>query len=142
MSNKYYSIADYEFEPLKNKFSVITTEDKGQGLQSLVNFSKGDIIFKFSGTIQYEQSLYTLQVKPNVYIYDPIIMGKILHSCDPNMFCIMDNFTFIAKKDIKAGDMLYMDYEQTEDYLYNKFICKCLNNNCRGLIAGKLEVKK
>ena len=40
-------------------------------------------------------------------------MGKILHSCDPNMYCIMENFTFIAKKNIKAGDILYMDYEQT-----------------------------
>jgi len=68
MSNKYYNIPNYEFEPLTDKISVITTEDKGQGLQSLVDFSKDDIIFKFSGTIQYEQSLYTLQIKPNIYI--------------------------------------------------------------------------
>ena len=34
-----------------------------------------------------------------------------------------------------------MDYDQTDDHLYNKFICKCLSNNCRCLISGKLEIK-
>lgn len=138
-NNKYYDIPSYDFEPTKDKINVISTHDKGQGLQSLVSLSKGDIVFKFSGTIQYEQSLYTLQVKPNIYIYDPIIMGKVLHSCDPNMYCNMNDFTFIAIKDIKAGDLLLMDYEQTEDYLYNIFDCNCLNNNCKGLIRGKLN---
>jgi len=42
-------------------------------------------------------------------------------------------------KDIPANSFLYMDYAETEDYLFKQFPCSCGSHNCRGWITGKNE---
>jgi hypothetical protein len=45
-----------------------------------------------------------------------------------------------ALRDIEANSYLYMDYAETEDYLFKQFPCCCGAENCRGWITGRLEL--
>lgn len=131
----------YPYEPTKDRFQVVSTEEKGEGLAALERFEPGEIVFVFNGRLLAEQNLFTLQIRPGEYIEDPYVMGKVLHSCDPNMVADMETRTFRAVKAIKPGDFLTMDYETTEDALFRKFECGCGAPSCRGLIQGKQPVE-
>ena len=96
------------------------------------------LVFKFAGVLLSEVTLFTLQMQPGYHLHDPFFMGKVLHSCDPNMHCDMSTQTFTAIKDIKPGDFLTMDYETTEDELFRSFECQCGAPNCKKLIKGKI----
>ena len=126
-------------EPTREKFAIRKTGEKGEGLVSLVDIPKGDIVFKFFGQTTKSQSLFTLQKSPDIYVEDPLVMGKVLHACDPNMACDMETLTFTAAQPIRAGDFLTMDYETTEDSLFRPFECGCGSEKCRGRIAGRLS---
>ena len=63
-------------------------------------------------------------------------MGKVLHSCDPNMRCDMQTLTFTARKDIAPNTSLTMDYDTTEEVLFRPFDCCCRSPLCRGYICG------
>ncbi len=125
-------------EPTKEMFRIIKTDDVGEGIVSLAPFTAGETVFKFAGVLLSEITLFTLQMQPGYHLHDPFFMGKVLHSCDPNMHCDMSTQTFTAIKDIKPGDFLTMDYETTEDELYRSFECQCGAHNCKKLIKGKI----
>jgi len=124
-------------EPSAEKFKVIANHEKGEGIIALVPFKAGEVVFAFTGVLLNEQTLYTLQYRPGHYIHDPLVMGKVLHSCEPNMACNMEARTFTALRDIGAGEYLTMDYETTEDVLFRPFHCGCGSAKCRGLIQGR-----
>ena len=81
--------------------------------------------------------LHTVQVAPNLHIYDKWFAGRITHSCEPNMIFDQSTLTFYSIRYIKAGEILTQDYELTEDILFRPFVCKCESPKCRGYIAGK-----
>ena len=58
----------------------------------------------------------------------------INHSCDPNAFMktLHGHVLFFARRDIKAGEEITIDYEQT--LLPNSRRCHCGAQNCRGTI--------
>jgi len=60
------------------------------------------------------------------------------HSCDPNLW-LQDEITLIAKRDIKAGEELTMDYavELADASYVMKKPCNCGAKNCRKTITGK-----
>ena len=128
----------FTYEPTKERFRIIQTQDVGEGIISLASFQPGEIVFKFAGVLLSEVTLFTLQLKPGNHLHDPFFMGKVLHSCDPNMSCDMETQTFTAIKPIRKGDYLTMDYETTEDVLFRSFECQCGAPNCKKLIKGKL----
>jgi hypothetical protein len=106
-------------------------------LQALVQFAAGDIVLRFTGEIVQSQTLYSLQIEPGRHLNDPLVMGKVLHSCEPNMCCDMATLTFFAKRTIRAGELLTMDYESTEERLFRAFDCQCGSSTCRGVIRGR-----
>ena len=128
----------FSYEPTKEKFRIIKTDQVGEGIMSQVSFKPGDTVFRFAGVLLSEVTLFTLQLKPGNHLHDPFFMGKVLHSCDPNMSCDMESQTFTAIKAIRPGDFLTMDYESTEDVLFRSFECQCGAPNCKKLIKGKL----
>lgn len=129
----------FEHEPTTDRFEIRNIDgSKGQGAVALVEFQPGDIVFRFSGFFTNEITQFTLQYQPGIHIHDPYFMGKVLHSCDPNMWCDMPTRTFIATRRILPGECITMDYEQTEDVLFRAFECGCGAPNCRGLIQGRL----
>ncbi len=123
-------------EPLKTKFEIIKTENQGEGIISKINIPMLDIAFTFTGILLPFRELFTLEVSEYLHVYDPYFMGKVLHSCDPNLRCDMDKLTFYAIKSISPGDFLTMDYETTESELYRQFVCNCGAPNCRKHIKG------
>jgi tyrocidine synthetase-3 len=125
-------------EPTKAKFEIIKDPDYGEGVVTKVPFQAGELLFHFQGRLLNYQSLFTLQKRPGLYIEDPYFMGKILHSCDPNVYVDMETQIFRAVRAIKAGEFITMDYESTEDELFRSFYCQCGSDNCRGYIAGRL----
>lgn len=132
------NIAWHQAEPTKAKFAIISDPAYGEGVITKVPFQTGELLFHFQGRLLNYQSLFTLQKRPGLYIEDPYFMGKILHSCDPNAYVDMETQIFKAKRAIKAGEFITMDYESTEDELFRSFYCQCGSYNCRGYIAGRL----
>jgi hypothetical protein len=131
-----YIIA-HEYEPTRDKFDIIYHPVCGEGVVSKTFFNAGDILFRFDGNLLNEQTLFTLQKNIGLYIEDPLFMGKVLHSCNPNASVDMTKQEFRALRDIPSGDFITMDYETTEDELFQSFFCQCGSSNCRGNILGR-----
>jgi len=124
---------------------------KGRGLFAKKDIKKGEIIFIKSGhivegykeMIKLEKKLgeYDLQITDEFYlcpktkeeVKDTAIF--INHSCDPNVGPD-GQITFVAIRDIKAGEELYYDYAMTTDRNY-RLKCSCGSKNCRKIITGK-----
>ncbi len=121
-------------------FEVVKTSTHGLGVICHKDFKKGEIVFTYKeGQMMQEQTQHSLQVRPGVFLEHPIA-GYVQHSCNPNCWASNTTLQFICKLDIKAGDMIQMDYEQTEDVLYKAFDCSCGSPVCRGYISGRIVV--
>ncbi len=130
----------YLYEPTRELFRVDRINDiVGEGVMALVGFKAGDIVFRFTGFLTHEITQFSLQLMPGLHIHDPYFMGKVLHHCDPNTDVDVQQREFIARRDIAPGELITMDYAQTEDVLFRAFICSCSSPNCRGIVKGRLE---
>lgn len=71
LSNRFYEglCEPYPQEPTRDKFLVVDTDDKGQGVLSLTSFKPGDLVFKFHGNIVDKQTLMTLQIEKGNEFY-------------------------------------------------------------------------
>jgi SET domain-containing protein len=60
------------------------------------------------------------------------------HSCEPNVG-IRGQITFVAMRDIRAGEELTYDWamENDEAGIPGEYKCNCNKSNCRKLITGK-----
>ncbi len=118
---------------------VVKDEVVGLGVISHRAFAKGEVVAALSGEIIHDLRQHSLQIEPDVHLYDVYFSGYFLHSCSPNVELDMKNLLVYAVKDIQADDYLFMDYAQTEDVLYKQFPCGCGSENCRGWITGRKE---
>lgn len=132
------SYPQFEYEPTKDRFEIRKIGDNvGEGVVALVPLQPGEIAFRFAGVLLNDITLFTLQYAPGLHLHDPFFMGKILHSCAPNLSCDMTKREFTVVRPIMPGDLLTMDYEETEDVLFRPFMCGCGAASCRGLIQGR-----
>ncbi len=116
---------------------------------------KGELVFIKGGHIvDYEESKkleaklgeYCLQIADNFFLC-PKTKSEVKntaifinHSCNPNVGPD-GQISFVALRDIKAGEELCYDYAMTTSRNY-KLICNCRSKNCRKIITGndwKLE---
>lgn len=126
--------------PSKQDFEVVVKDEViGLGVISRRAFAKGEVIAALSGEIIHDLRQHSLQVEPNVHLYDMYFSGYFLHSCSPNVELDMKNLLVYAVKDIQSDEYLFMDYAQTEDVLFKQFPCSCGSENCRGWITGRKE---
>ncbi len=136
-------VPEFPHEPTPESFQIaMISREVGRGLVSRKFFSVGDIVFGFTGFVLDFITQYTLRTPEGKHIHDPFVMGKVLHSCDPNMSCDMFHRRFIARKEIIPGDLITMDYDQTESILYRPFTCRCGHANCRNRIEGSQKKQK
>jgi len=127
--------------PSAETFAVIHKDNStGKGVITYRSFKKGEIIARIARNIVPEIRQYTLQVSATEHNDDPYFSGYFLHSCEPNVSVDMQKMTVTALKDIPANSFIYMDYAETEDYLYKQFPCFCGAPNCRRWITGRLEI--
>lgn len=139
--NRFYpeSVPPFLHEPSPAHFAIRSIgDDVGEGIVALKAFEPGQIVFRFTGFYMNEQTLFTLQVKPGLYLHDPFFMGKALHRCDPNCSVDMKTRTFTARRPIAPGEWITMNYEQTEDELFRSFVCVCGDTPCAGFEGNRL----
>ncbi|WP_257475507.1 hypothetical protein [Bacillus sp. FDAARGOS_1420] len=141
--NRFYpkEIPIFYNEPSTEMFEIVITPIFNKGVISKKGFTQGDCLFKFAGKVQDYQTLYTLQLKENIYIEDPYFMGMLLHSCEPNAIVNMDAQEVYALQEINVGDYITIDYLKTEDMLFQSFQCACGLPNCKGYLVGR-NIKK
>ncbi len=127
--------------PRAEDFSVIFKDDMvGRGVITYRAWRRGEVMARMAGHVVPEIRQHTLQISPTQHNYDPYFSGYFLHSCSPNISLDMKRMLVTALEDIPAGGFLYMDYAETEDYLFKQFPCDCGSPNCRGWVAGRLEL--
>ena len=83
---RYYPdfVPPFANEPLAENFAIRPIDGNvGEGVVALTDFAPGQLVFVFTGFFISEITLFTLQVRPGLYIHDPFFMGKVLHRCDP-----------------------------------------------------------
>ena len=113
----------------------------GLGVRSVVSFSKGEVLDHFDGRIDQHISQHSLQVGRGEHISETQFVGFLSHGCDPNCALDMETRRLIALKDIAAGELLRIDYSETEDTLFKDFDCACGAFQCRQKITGRLAMK-
>ncbi len=132
-------VPPFPHEPNPSHFAIHPIgENVGEGIVALKAFETGQIVFSFTGFYMSEQTLFTLQVEPGLFLHDPYFMGKALHRCDPNCTVDMQKRTFTARRPIMPGEWITMNYEQTEDELFRSFVCVCGDAPCAGIEPNRL----
>lgn len=116
-----------------------TDSEYGLGVRTLVARRKGEVIHRFTGVITPELKQHTLQVSPGQHISETKVIGFLSHSCEPDCRLDMARSELVALRDIRAGDLLTIDYAETEDVLYRQFACHCGAAACRRWITGRTE---
>jgi hypothetical protein len=116
-----------------------TDSEYGLGVRTLIARRKAQVIHRFTGEITHELKQHTLQVSPGRHIHGTQVIGYLSHSCDPDCRLDMERSELVALRDIRPGDLLTIDYAETEDVLFRQFGCHCGADNCRQWITGRTE---
>ena len=77
----YPSVRDFEVHQ--------TTDGRGHGIIARKSFAPMTRMCRVSGLLVSRRRLHTLQILPDVHMYDPRFAGLLLHSCNPNVFLDM-----------------------------------------------------
>ena len=133
------------------KTEVRASPIHGRGLFATANIAKDEIVLVKGGhiidgrtlkdTITSALGSVEIQIDDDLYIA-PVAAeqreGSMLysnHSCDANLG-IRGEITFVALRDIEAGEELTHDWCMTDDDDYI-LSCNCGAPNCRGKLTGK-----
>lgn len=116
-----------------------TDSEYGLGVRTLAPRRKGEVIHHFTGVVSPELKQHSLQVSPGLHISETAVIGFLSHSCAPDCRLDMAKSEVVALRDIAAGDLLTIDYAETEDVLYRQFACHCGAPTCRQWITGRSE---
>ncbi len=123
----------------------------GRGLFATANIAKGEVVLAKGGHIVDRATLrsdITPKLGPvEIQIGDDIFIAPVTederelsmlysnHSCDANLG-MRGEITFVAMRDIRAGEELTHDWATTDDDDYS-VQCKCGASNCRKTLTGK-----
>jgi SET domain-containing protein len=132
------------------KTEVRESSIHGQGLFASAGIAQGEVVaIKGGHIISGEQKhKITSQLGPvEIQIGDGLFIAPITpeeregsmlytnHSCEPNMG-VRGEITFVAMRDIAAGEELTHDWAMTDDDDYS-VDCHCGAASCRGTLTGK-----
>src|SRR5881275_28365 len=144
---------------LSAKTALRSSPIHGRGLFATADIAKHEIVAIKGGHIVTREQLreITPRLGPvEIQIDDDIFIAPVTnderegsmlysnHSCDANLG-IRGEITFVAMRDIPAGQELTHDWVMTDDDDYS-VECKCGAPNCRKIVTGKdwqrLELQK
>lgn len=136
---------------LSAKTAVGESAIHGRGLFATAAIAKGEVVAVKGGHIIVRETLNKLQphVGPaEIQIGDDLFIcpvtadereGSMIfsnHSCDPNIG-VRGEITFVAMRNISAGEELTHDWAMTDDNDDDAIACRCRAASCRGTISGK-----
>jgi SET domain-containing protein len=133
------------------KTEVRESKIHGRGLFATSDIAKDEVVAVKGGHLISREQLrekVTSQLGPvEIQIDDDLFIAPITeeeregsmlytnHSCDPNLG-MRGEITFVAMRNIRAGEELTHDWATTDDDDYS-MECKCGALNCRGTLTGK-----
>jgi len=133
------------------KTEVRESKIHGRGLFATADIAKDEVVAAKGGHIISRKQLrekVTPQLGPvEIQIGDDLFIAPVTeeeregsmlysnHSCDPNLG-MRGEITFVAMRNIRAGEELTHDWATTDDDDYSGE-CKCGAPNCRGTLTGK-----
>ena len=135
---------------LSRKSVVRESPIHGRGLFAKAEIKQGEIVAVKGGRIITRETLAQLQPRlgpAEIQIGDDLYICPVTederessmifsnHSCDPNIG-VRGEITFVAMRDISAGEELTHDWAMTDDD-DSSTICCCGAANCRKVITGK-----
>jgi uncharacterized protein len=136
---------------LSPKTEVRESKIHGRGLFAIADIAKNEIVAIKGGHIVDRKSLrekITPMLGPvEIQIGDDLFIAPVTeeeremsmlylnHSCDPNLG-VRGEITFVAMRDICAGEELTHDWATTDDDDYS-VECNCGAANCRKTLTGK-----
>jgi SET domain-containing protein len=139
------------FSFLSPKTQVRESKIHGRGLFATGDIAKGEIVAVKGGHIVDGKTLrekitpvlgpVEIQVDDDLFIAPMTKEERELsmlysnHSCDPNLG-VRGEITFVALRDIRAGEELTHDWAMTDDDDYS-VDCNCGAADCRKTLTGK-----
>jgi SET domain-containing protein len=126
---------------------------EGGGLFALQNLAAGTIVERLGGRLISQEELDRLisaaEQEPGHPYIDSITVDDGVnlllpagqanhfgnHSCDPNLWHT-DAFTIAARRDIRAGEELTIDYSTQTANPDFRMECHCGSDRCRGVVTG------
>ena len=114
-------------------------EHHGLGVRARRAFATGAVIHRFAGIVGERICQHSLQVDAERHISATRYIGYLSHGCDPNAGLDMSAFSLVARRDIAPGEVVTIDYAETEDRLHRQFACRCGAASCCGWITGRAE---
>ena len=133
------------------KTEVRESKIHGRGLFATADIAKDEIVAVKGGRIVDRKTLgreITPRLGPvEIQIDDDLFIAPVTdeerelsmlysnHSCDPNIG-VRGEITFVAMRDIRAGQELTHDWATTDDDNYS-VECSCGASNCRKTLTGK-----
>src|SRR5438094_4794829 len=136
---------------LSPKTEVRESKIHGRGLFAIADIAKNEIVAIKGGHIvdrkRLREKITPLLGPVEIQIGDDLFIAPVSdeerelsmlylnHSCDPNLG-VRGEITFVAMRDIRAGEELTHDWAMTDDDDYS-VECKCGARNCRRILTGK-----
>jgi SET domain-containing protein len=136
---------------LSPKTKVRESPIHGRGLFATAEMAKGEVVAIKGGHIVTREQLrkeITPKLGPvEIQVGDDLFIAPVTaeerelsmlysnHSCDANLG-MRGEITFVAMRDIRAGEELTHDWGTTDDGDYS-VPCKCGSSKCRGTLTGK-----
>ena len=133
------------------KTEVRESKIHGRGLFATADITKGEVVAVKGGLIVDRETLrekITPRLGPvEIQIEDDLFIAPVTeeerelsmlysnHSCDPNLG-VRGEITFVAMRDIGAGEELTHDWAMTDDDDYS-VECNCGAPDCRKTLTGK-----
>jgi SET domain-containing protein len=133
------------------KTEVRESKIHGRGLFAIADIAKNEIVAIKGGHIVDRETLrekitpllgpVEIQIGDDLFIAPvsneerELSMLYLNHSCDPNLG-VRGEITFVAMRDIRAGEELTHDWAMTDDDVYS-LKCNCGVPDCRQILTGK-----
>ena len=133
------------------KTEVRESKIHGRGLFAIADIAKNEIVAIKGGRIVDRKTLrekitpllgpVEIQIGDDLFIAPvsdeerELSMLYLNHSCDPNLG-VRGEITFVAMRDIRAGEELTHDWAMTDDDDYS-IECNCGAPDCRKTLTGK-----
>jgi SET domain-containing protein len=132
------------------KTEVRESQIHGRGLFATAAIAKDEIVVVKGGHIVTREQLEEIKTRlgpVEIQIDDDLFIAPVTdeerelsmlysnHSCDANLG-MRGEITFVAMRDIRAGEELTHDWCTTDDDDYS-VECNCRSSNCRRTLTGK-----